>query len=76
MVRKYQQQIKDSIYTSLVVGTILVLINHIQAIINVSFTALDLLHWLLNFLVPFTVSLYSRIAALKKEKASTKVLDV
>lgn len=75
MLIKYRQQIKDSIYTSFVVGTILILINHIEAIISFSFTAFDLLHWSLNFAVPFMVSLYSRIAALKKTKEPKKVID-
>ena len=75
MFSKYRQQIKDSVYTSLVVGTLLTFINHTQTIVSLSFTALDLLPWLLNFVVPFTVSLYSRIAALKKEKEPKKVLD-
>lgn len=75
MISKYHQQIKDSFYTSLVVGTILIFINHVEAIVNFSFTGLDLLHWLLNFIVPFMVSLYSRIAALKKGKGPGEAID-
>ena len=76
MIRKYQKQIKDSVFTSLVVGTILIIINHADALISISFTASDLLHWSFNFFVPFMVSLYSRISALKKGKEHRKAIDV
>lgn len=72
MISKYRQQVKDSAYTAVVVGTILVFINHMDAILSLSFTAFDLLQWLANFLVPFLVSLYSRIGALKKESRNKK----
>lgn len=75
MIGKYRQQIKESVYTSIVVGTILVFINHLQEIISFSFTPIDLLHWSLNFVVPFMVSLYSRISALKKVKEARKITD-
>ena len=76
MIRKYQKQIKDSAFTSLVVGTILIIINHKDALFTVSFTASDLLHWSFNFFVPFMFSLYSRVSAVKKEKEHSKVIDV
>ena len=69
---KYRQQIKDSAYTAVVVGTILIFINHTDAIISLSFTAFDLFQWLANYIVPFLVSLYSRIGALKKESRNKK----
>lgn len=75
MIRKYHLQIKASFYTSMVVGTLLIFFNHLQVIISLSFTASDLLEWLVNFIVPFLVSLYSRIAALKKEKGPKEFID-
>jgi hypothetical protein len=72
MISKYRQQIKDSAYTSIVVGTMLVFINHLQAILSFTFTSVDLLHWSLNFVIPFMVSLYSRVSALKKAERSSK----
>ena len=75
MISKYRQQIKESIYTSIVVGTILVFINHLQLILSASFTAKDLLQWSLNFVVPFLVSFYSRVSALKKVKEAGKITD-
>lgn len=75
MFSKYRQQILDSIGTSLVVGTILIFINHVDAIFSLAFSATDLMHWSLNFVVPFMVSLYSRISALKKVKEPDKVTD-
>lgn len=75
MFSKYRQQILDSIGTSLVVGTILIFINHVDAILSFAFSATDLMHWSLNFVVPFMVSLYSRISALKKVKEPDKVTD-
>jgi len=55
--------LKGSIRTALVVGTLLTFINHTTAIINLDFDYMDLLNWSLNYVVPFTVSLYSRIAS-------------
>ena len=75
MLKKYRKQIKDSAYTSLVVGSILIFINHTDALISSSFTASDLLHWSFNFFVPFMVSLYSRVSASKKEKEPKKLTD-
>lgn len=68
MFSTYRQQILDSIGTCLVVGTILIFINHVEAILSLSFSAIDLMHWSVNFMVPFMVSLYSRLSALKKVK--------
>jgi hypothetical protein len=57
--------LQGSIKTALVVGTILTFINHTKAILNIEFDAYDLLNWSLNYVVPFTVSLYSRIISQK-----------
>lgn len=75
MIRKYQKQVKDSLTTSLVVGTLLIFINHSKAIFDNTFTSEDLVHWSLNYVVPFFVSLYSRIAALRKVKEPRKTID-
>lgn len=75
MTTKYRQQVKDSMATSLVVGTILIFVNHIEAIASLLFTTADLLYWLLNYIIPFLVSLYSRISALKKLERRVKAID-
>ncbi len=75
MRTRYQQQIKDSLITAFVVGIILIFINHVETIMALSFSITDLLQWSLNFVVPFTVSLYSRLAALKKTKGTINVTD-
>lgn len=75
MIRKYQKQIKNSLTTALVVGTLLIFINHNKAIMDNSFTSDDLAHWSLNYFVPFFVSLYSRLAALRKVKEPRETID-
>jgi hypothetical protein len=47
-----------SLKVSLVVGTILGVINHIDAIVHGPFTRTNLLQILLTYLVPFCVSTY------------------
>ncbi len=50
-----------SIKMALVVGTLLAVINHGQAIVTGHFTSDRLLSLLLTYCVPFAVSLYSQI---------------
>src|SRR5258708_3185814 len=50
-----------SIKMALVVGTLLAVINHGQAIVTGNFTSDRLLSLLLPYCVPFAVSLYSQI---------------
>ncbi|MDQ6660905.1 MAG: nitrate/nitrite transporter NrtS [Chloroflexota bacterium] len=50
-----------SIRTALVVGTLLALINHGQALLTGHFTYDRLISMLVTYLVPFSVSMYSQI---------------
>jgi hypothetical protein len=52
---------------ALVVGTILALINHGQAIISGHFTFDQLLPMLITYCVPFSVSMYSQVQG-KRER--------
>ena len=50
-----------SINMALIVGTILALINHGQAILTGHFTFNELVPLLITYCVPFTVSMYSQV---------------
>ncbi|MDN5203885.1 hypothetical protein QQ008_21010 [Fulvivirgaceae bacterium BMA10] len=58
MIKKH---IIGSIQTALIVGIILTAINQLDKIVTLDFSISDVMHWTLNFIVPFTVSLYSRM---------------
>ena len=62
----YLQHAKDSLGIAFVVGIILTLLNHFKVIIELSFTIETASGWIINFLVPFAVSFYSRVMADKK----------
>jgi hypothetical protein len=66
VIKQYKQQIRASLNTSFIVGTVLILINHGSSILAAEYTFSDLLHWSMNYFVPFSVSLYSRLAAINK----------
>ena len=55
-----------SIKVSFVVGTILALINHGQAIVQMSLSSENALQILLTYLVPYCVSTYSSVKAIQK----------
>ena len=56
-----KEHVRYSIGTAAIVGVILTFINHYQVILDWSFQIRDTYGWSLNFVVPFTVSFYSRI---------------
>lgn len=64
----YKLHIKGSLNTALIVGSILTLINHPNEIINWDFEWREALRWSLNYVVPFTVSFYSRMISERKLK--------
>ncbi len=74
-IKKYKNHLKGSLFTSLVVGSILILVNHAGAIFTLNFKVADLLHWSLNFLVPFIVSFYSRVVVTKKSSSFNHEVD-
>lgn len=51
---------------ALVVGSILALINHGGAILELSFTRSSLLQIVLTYMVPYSVSTYSSVRALQR----------
>lgn len=53
---------------SLLVGSILVLINHAESIYNGSLKATNLLQILATYIVPYLVSTYSSVSALKDQE--------
>ncbi|MEK7432599.1 MAG: nitrate/nitrite transporter NrtS [Cyanobacteriota bacterium] len=57
-----------SFKTSLIVGTIITLINQNECFFKFIFTQKDLIKILFNYIVPFTVSAYSRISLLNEIK--------
>ena len=59
-----------SIKMALVVGTLLALINHGQALLTGHFTSDRLLPLLLTYLVPFTVAMYSQIQGKRQRDRS------
>ncbi len=66
---------KKSIKVSLVVGTILSLVNQGDAILNNTLSLQDALRIFFNFLIPLLVSTYSRLALLKEMKNLQKQID-
>lgn len=54
----------------LLVGTILALINHADALVNGTFAVKNLLQVILSYLVPYCVSTYSSVAALRQQRSS------
>lgn len=53
---------KGSIKTSLVVGTLLSFVNQNSCLYSLNFTRSDLIKMFFNYLIPFSVSFYSRIS--------------
>lgn len=56
----------QAVKVALVVGTILTLINQTSAIIHLDFNTEAVIRTVLNYLVPFSVSTYSRMALLRE----------
>ena len=59
-----------SVKVALVVGTILSLINQTNAILHLNFTGEVLVRVVMNYLVPFSVSTYSRMAIIREQNAA------
>jgi len=64
-----------SIKMALVVGTLLAVINHGQAIITGHFTSDRLLPLLFTYCVPFAVAMYSQIQAKRERDRSLTALS-
>lgn len=65
-----RQVVKTAIKISLLVGSILALINHGQAITQLSLTRTSFIQILLTYLVPYCVSTYSSVKALQNHTES------
>lgn len=59
------QVVGPAVRIAIVVGTILVLINHGDAVFQMTLTANQLLKILLTYLVPYCVSTYSSVKAIQ-----------
>lgn len=64
-----------SIKVSLIVGTILTLINQGTGILSNALRLQDCLRIFFNFLIPLLVASYSRLSLLKEMKDSPKQID-
>jgi len=53
----------------LIVGTILALVNHVDAALDGTFTTRNAIQILVTYLVPYGVSTYSSVSALKVTKS-------
>ena len=72
----FKIHIKGSLNTALIVGSILTIINHPQEILNWDFELREALGWSLNYVVPFSVSFYSRLASERKfKRAQSQVAE-
>ena len=60
-----RQVVRSAIKVSVVVGTILVFINHGGAIVQMSLNSDNLVQILLTYLVPYCVSTYSSVRAIQ-----------
>jgi len=60
----------SAIKVALVVGSILVAINHGDAIINAELSFERYLKIILNYLVPYCVSSYSAVKAIQRQQAN------
>ena len=61
-----RQVVGTALKVALLVGTVLALINHGDAIISLSLSGEHLLKILLTYLVPYGVSTYSSVRALQR----------
>lgn len=70
MSEAFKDCCKKSIKVALMVGTILSLINQTDAILHISFTGEDLVRVAMNYLVPFSVATYSRMALITEQNSA------
>ena len=59
--------VKSSIKVSLIVGTVLALINHGPAIVQMSLSSDRVVQILLTYLVPYSVSTYSAVQGIQNQ---------
>ena len=59
--------VRRAIYIALVVGTLLALINHGHAVISGAFDLENAIQVMLTYLVPYGVSTFSSVSALKEQ---------
>lgn len=59
--------VRTAVRISIIVGTILVLINHGSVVVSMSFSAENLVQMLLTYLVPYCVSTYSSVRAIQDQ---------
>lgn len=64
--------VRRALQVALVVGTLLALINHVDAIIAGSFASKNLVQVILSYLVPYGVSTYSAVHALQENLKKTQ----
>ena len=62
------QVVRTAIRVSLLVGSVLALINHGDSIINLSLSTQNIIQILLTYFVPYCVSTYSGVKALKSQQ--------
>ncbi|WP_426415411.1 nitrate/nitrite transporter NrtS [Aestuariirhabdus sp. LZHN29] len=62
--------VKRALRVAIIVGTLLVLINYADRIMEVELTQLDAIKMLLTYLVPYCVSTWSAVATLRHHKPS------
>ena len=62
------QVVKTALRISLIVGSILALINHGEGIVNLSLSSQNIIQILLTYLVPYGVSTYSSVKALQSRQ--------
>jgi hypothetical protein len=58
--------VRRAFKVALIVGTLLALINHIDAVIAGSFASKNFIQVVLSYLVPYLVSTYSAVHALQE----------
>ena len=58
-----------AVNVSLVVGTLLAVINHSDKILNLSLSTQDWLKVVLTYIVPYAVSTWSSVAAMKENQS-------
>ena len=63
--------VKTAIKMSVIVGTVLALINHSEALSTLSFNATNLMQICLTYLVPYCVSTYSSVKAIQSLSSNT-----
>lgn len=58
--------VKRALKVAAVVGTLLALINHADAVLNGTFAAKNTLQVILSYLVPYAVATYSAVGTLRE----------